>query len=63
MRDLCKVIGIQLVCDERKRYLLGNKIKPIVTYLNESLQQEANNATNQQNKKKKAGQAVATITE
>ena len=37
MRDLCKVIGVQLVCDERKQYLLGNKIKPIVAYLNEAL--------------------------
>ena len=41
MRDLCKVIGVQLVCDERKQYLLGNKIKPIVAYLNEALQQES----------------------
>jgi len=35
MRDLCKVLGVQLVVDEKKRYLLGNKIKPIVSYINE----------------------------
>ena len=42
MRDLCKVLGVQLVADERKSFLLGNKIKPIVTYLNDAAQSEAN---------------------
>ena len=42
LRDLCKVIGIQLVADERKQFLLSNKIKPIVAYLNESIEQERN---------------------
>ena len=41
MRDLCKLLGVQLVADERKKFLLGNKIKPIITYLNEVIQSEA----------------------
>jgi hypothetical protein len=40
MRELCKAIGIQLVCDKKKHILLGNKIKPIVAFLNDQLQQE-----------------------
>ena len=54
MRDLCKTLGIQLAVDERKKYLLGNKIKPIVAYLNEQVQNEL--AAKDQNKRKKANQ-------
>ena len=40
LRDLCKVIGVQIGCDQKKKFLLGNKIKPIVAYINEQIQQE-----------------------
>lgn len=60
-RDLCKAVGIQLVFDDKKQLLLSNKIKPIVAYLNEQIQQEA--AQNQANKKKKQASAQQTLTE
>ena len=52
LRDLCKVIGIQIVFDQQKKLILGNKIKPIVNSINEQLQHEM--AQSLINKKKKA---------
>lgn len=59
MRELCKVIGVQITLDESRKLLLGNKIKPIVACINDTLQQEA--AASNQNKKKKV--VVPTLTE
>lgn len=61
MRDLCKVLGVQLVVDERKKYLLGNKIKPIIAYYNEALQNETNSKeSNKRNKKTAVPQQTLT---
>lgn len=51
LRDLCKCLGIQLRVDSNKKLLLGNKIKPIVACINDTLQQEC--AAQAQNKRKK----------
>mmetsp|Transcript_1191 Transcript_1191/g.1573 ORF Transcript_1191/g.1573 Transcript_1191/m.1573 type:complete len:124 (-) Transcript_1191:1386-1757(-) len=37
MRDLCLALGVQLVADPTRKLFLGNKIKAIVTCLNEAL--------------------------
>lgn len=61
LRDLCKCLGVQLVVDQNKKLLLGNKIKPIVACINEAIQQEMTSAA--QNKRKKQTQAVQVLTE
>ena len=40
MRDLCRVLGIQLVADSSRKMFLGNKIKAIVNCINESIATE-----------------------